>query len=165
MQVKFINEMTPLSDVIKVKDLVSPFVVVNEEMNEVNSLDLKGMKLYLTLPSVDTPVCSLELSKFIQLLKDEDITVLAISMDLPFALSRWCQSHASEKVIVASDFRYHDFSDASGLLMPAIGLFSRSVMIVNEENVVEYVEVVEDVSQEPDYDQVLAEIKRLKNSR
>lgn len=161
MKVKFNGALTPLSNMIKVEDHLDPFVVVDSDMNEIRSEDLKGIKLYLTVPSVDTSVCSLELTKFISLLKNEKITVLSISMDLPFALNRWCQSHASDNVITVSDFRYHDFSDSSGLLMPEIGLFSRSVILVDENDLVRYIEIVEDVSKEPDYDQVLTQIKRI----
>ena len=162
MKVKFKGELTALSENIKEKDRLGEFVVVDSKMNEIRSEDLKGIKLYLTVPSVDTSVCSIELSKFIELLKDEDIAVLSISMDLPFALDRWCQSHVSEKVTAASDFRYHDFADASGLLMPEIGLFSRSVILTDENNIVRYLEIVEDVSNEPDYQKVLDHIKELK---
>lgn len=162
MKVKFKGELTPLSENIKETDLLGEFVVVDSKLNEIRSEDLKGIKLYLTVPSVDTSVCSIELAKFIELLKDEDITVLAVSMDLPFALDRWCQSHVSENVVAASDFRYHDFADASGLLMPEIGLFSRSVMLTDENNIVRYLEIVENVSDEPNYRKALDQIKALK---
>ncbi len=159
MQVKFNGVLTPLSAPIHVKDRIDEFVVVDQDMNEIKSTQLTGKKLYLTLPSVDTSVCSLELSKFVELVKDFDITVLAISMDLPFALNRWCQDHASGNVVAVSDFRYHDFADVSGLFMPSIGLFSRSVLLVDEHDIVQYMEIVDDVSQEPDYEEVVRIIR------
>ncbi len=165
MKVKFKGEYTPLSENIKEKDHLGEFIVVDSNMNEIKSNDLKGIKIILTVPSVDTSVCSRELAHFIDLLKDEEITFLSVSMDLPFALDRWCQSHAAENIIAASDFRYHDFADVSGLIMPEIGLFSRSVLLVDENNIVRYLEIVEDVSNEPDYEKVMNQLQSLKKRR
>ncbi len=164
MRVKFKGEYTPLSENIKEKDHLGEYTVVDSKMNEIKSDDLKGIKIILTVPSVDTSVCSRELAKFIDILKNETITILSVSMDLPFALDRWCQSHASENIVTASDFRYHDFADASGLLMPEIGLFSRSVLLVDENDMVRYLEIVEDVSNEPDYEKVMEQLQLLKKS-
>lgn len=131
-------------------------------MNEINSKTIKGNKLILTVPSVDTRVCSLELSKFIELLKDEEIQVITISMDLPFALDRWCQANANH-MIVASDFRYRDFTDKVGFMMHEIGLFARSLILVDDLNHVRYLEVTNNVHEEPNYQKVIQEIKKLKN--
>lgn len=162
MDVLFKSKRTPLSEVITRNETLNEFTVVDSQMNEIKSQNLSGIKLYLTLPSVDTRVCSLELSRFIEYLKDEDIIVLSISMDLPFALSRWCQNHTSDRLIVTSDFRYHDFADASGCFMPQIGLFARSVILVDEKNLVRYIEIVDDVSNEVNYQEVMNQIKMLK---
>lgn len=161
MQIKFNGMLTFLSENIKQGELLNEFVVVDSDLHEINSNDIKGIKLYLTLPSVDTPVCSLELSKFIQLLKNVDITIVSISMDLPFALNRWCQNNASDHVLTTSDFRYKDFADVSGLMMHEIGLFSRSVLLVDEHNIVRYIEIVDDVTHEPTYELVHRQITKL----
>lgn len=162
MEVLFKNKKTPVNIQIKENELMKNFIVVDSNMNEVNTKDIKGNKLILTVPSVDTGVCSLELSKFIELLKNEDIQVITISMDLPFALDRWCQAHAN-RMIVASDFRYRDFSNKIGFIMPEIGLFARGVILVDSNGVIQYIELVENVHNEPNYQKILEDISKLKN--
>lgn len=163
MQVKFKGEYTPVDVNVSVNDRMKDFVVVDSKMNEIRSYELKGIKLILSVPSVDTSVCSMELSKFVEYIQDQDVTLISISQDLPFALDRWCQANRSDKIIAASDFRYHDFERVSGLLMKKIGLFSRSVLIVDENNKIRYLEIVEDVSCEPNYEKVIQQLKMLKN--
>lgn len=165
MNIKFKNEITSIASVIQINEAMPPFIVVDSKMNEIKSDDVSGMKLILTLPSVDTSVCSLELAKFIELLKDKPIHILSISMDLPFALDRWCQRNAADNLIAASDFRYHGFAGSSGLLMREIGLFSRSVLLIDSENKVRYLEIVEDVSNEPNYQKALEEIEKLLSTK
>lgn len=162
MEVLFKNKKTPVNIKIKENELMNDFVIVDSKMNEIDSKTLKGNKLILTVPSVDTSVCSLELSKFIELLKDEEIQVITISMDLPFALDRWCQANGNH-MIVASDFRYHDFENKIGFMMSEIGLFARSVVLVDSKNKVQYMELVENVHNEPNYQKVIQKIKELKN--
>lgn len=162
MEVLFKNKKTPVNIQIKENELLNDFVVVDSNMNEVNTKDIKGNKLILTVPSVDTRVCSIELSKFIELLKDEEIQVISISMDLPFALERWCQANANH-MIVASDFRYRDFANKIGFMMPEIGLFARGVVLVDSKGIIQYIELVENVHNEPNYQKILEEIKQLKN--
>ena len=76
MRVKFKGEYTPLSENIKEKDHLGKYTVVDSKMNEIKSDDLKGIKIILTVPSVDTSVCSRELAKFIDILKNETITII-----------------------------------------------------------------------------------------
>ena len=162
MEVLFKNKKTPVNIQIKENELFNDFVVVDSNMNEVNTKDLKGNKLILTVPSVDTRVCSIELAKFIELLKGEDIQVITVSMDLPFALDRWCQANANH-MIVASDFRYHDFANKIGFMMPEIGLFARGAVFVDSKGIIQYIELVENVHNEPNYQKILEEINKLKN--
>ena len=162
MKVLFKNKKTPVNIYIDINEKISDFTFVDSNMNEIDSKLIKGNKLILTVPSVDTRVCSLELSRFIELLKDEEIQVITISMDLPFALDRWCQANANH-MIVASDFRYRDFTNKVGFMMPEVGLFARGVILVDDKDEVQYIELVENVHNEPDYQKILEEIKKLKN--
>ena len=162
MEVLFKNKKTPVNIQIKENELLNDFIVVDSNMNEVNTKDIKGNKLILTVPSVDTRVCSIELAKFIELLKGEDIQVITVSMDLPFALDRWCQANANH-MIVASDFRYHDFANKIGFMMPEIGLFARGAVFVDSKGIIQYIELVENVHNEPNYQKILEEINKLKN--
>lgn len=159
MNILFRDHQYTIQNKLEQNTFLDNFTVVDSNFNEIHLQDIKGKKIILTVPSVDTKVCSLELGKFIHLLKEYDVTLLSISMDLPFALDRWCQNN-SDQIIATSDFRYHDFKKLSGLFIKEIGLFVRSVILLNENNQVEYIEVVENTHTEPNYEQVLAHIKR-----
>ena len=159
MNILFREQNYAIQEKIQKNTYIDNFTVVDSNFNEIQFKDIKGKKVILTVPSVDTKVCSLELGKFIHLLQDYDVTLVSISMDLPFALDRWYQNN-SQQIIATSDFRYHDFKNMSGLFMKEIGLFVRSVMIVNDQNQVEYIEIVENTHTEPNYDNVLAQLKR-----
>ena len=158
MKVLFKNKEEILNVKLSVNDQLNDFVVVDSKMNEIHFNEIKGLKIILTVPSVDTRVCSMELGKFVEYLKDMDVKLISISMDLPFALDRWCQNN-SENIIATSDFRYHDFDSVSGLLMKNVGLFSRSVILVDENNRIKYMEIVENTHTEPNYQKVLELIR------
>ena len=157
MKVLFKKKEEELDVVLKVNDVLNDFVVVDSNLEEIRLYNLKGKKLILSIPSVDTGVCSIELSKFIHFVEEVNVKLISVSMDLPFALNRWCMNH-SNNIIATSDFRYHDFSKVTGLLMKN-GLFVRSVILLDENNKIEYIEVVENTHSEPDYNQVLKLIK------
>lgn len=153
----FKNQAVTLNGpVLKKGDIFPAFTVTDQNMQDVNSTQIIGKKIYLSVPSIDTDVCSMELSKFITYLKDRlDVTCLAISMDLPFAQQRWCQNQQSENVTLYSDFKYHSFAKASSTFINELHLLARSAFIVDENNTIQYVEYVSEVSHEPDYSALL----------
>lgn len=157
MKVLFKNEAVALNDEpYHIGDTIDEFRLVDQNMNLVQSSDLKGVKLFLTIPSVDTSVCSLELAKFMRLIQNKEVKIISVSMDLPFALNRWCQANsANQQLLTTSDYRYRDFAKLPGVFMPELGLFARSVIIVDENNQVVYLEVCENVSDEPNYQEAL----------
>ena len=157
MKVLFKNKDEELNVLIHENEVLDNFVVVDSNLNEVYLYDIKGKKIVLSVPSVDTGVCSLELSKFIHFLEELDVKLISVSMDLPFALRRWCENN-SENIIATSDFRYHDFNKKTGLLMKN-GLFARSVILLDENNNIIYKEIVENTHSEPNYNQVIEIIK------
>lgn len=159
MNILFREQNYAIQEKIQKNTYIDNFTVVDSNFDEIQFKDIKGKKVILTVPSVDTNVCSIELGKFIHFLQDFDVTLISVSMDLPFALNRWCQNN-SDQIIATSDFRYHDFKNKSGLFMKEIGLFVRSVIVVNEQNQVEYIEIVENTHTEPNYNNVLDILKR-----
>ena len=85
--------------------------------------------------------------------------VLCLSMDLPFALKRFCAAEGIENVVTGSLFRNADFGKNYGLLiadLPLKGLLARAVVVLDEDNRVQYMELVEEITQEPDYAAALA---------
>jgi thioredoxin-dependent peroxiredoxin len=91
----------------------------------------------------------------------DDVSILTVSMDLPFAQSRWCGAAGVEQVITLSDHRDAAFGQAYGLLIKELRLLGRAVMVLDREGVVRYYQLVKEVSEEPDYDAALEAVKAL----
>ena len=139
------------------------FALVKTDLATISLEDLKGKTLVLNIfPSLDTGVCATSVRKFNQLASNmKDTLVLAISRDLPFAHSRFCTVEGIENVIPLSDFRATSFSEDYGVLMsdgPLAGLLARAVVVIDPELVVRYVQLVPEITHEPDYDEVLRHI-------
>lgn len=138
------------------------FHIVKNDLTELSLQDTSGNRIFLSVPSLDTGVCSLEVSKFMEYIKDsKDVTCYSISNDLPFALDRWCQAKENEQVVTASDYKYHEFGEASATYIEELALLSRAVFLLDKDNVVRYVEYVSEISNEPNYDAVLNALGKL----
>jgi thiol peroxidase len=129
--------------------------------------DLEGLnKIIISLPSIDTGICALETKKFNEAVaKLENTVCLAISKDLPFALKRFCGAEGIENLKAVSDFRYGDFATEYNVEMvnsPLKTLLARAVFVLDKENKITYVELVEDIVHEPEYDKVLEAVAKLK---
>ena len=135
------------------------FSLVKADLSEVSLGEFKGKKLVLNIfPSIDTETCAMSVRTFNQKAASLDNTeVLCISMDLPFAAGRFCGAEGIDKVTTASGFR-SSFGDDYGLKFstgPLAGLYSRSVIVVDEAGKVVYTQQVEETVDEPDYDAAL----------
>ena len=136
------------------------FTLVKSDLATITLEDLKGKTLVLNIfPSLDTGICATSVRKFNQLASNmKDTLVLAISKDLPFAHSRFCTTEGIENVIPLSDFRATSFSEDYGVLLedgPLQGLLTRAVIVIDPDLIVRYVQLVPEITQEPDYDEVL----------
>lgn len=137
---------------------------VGSDLSEGTLSGLKGKVVVLfSVPSVDTGVCATETRTFNQRLAGMGAVGLAISADLPFALKRFCAAEGIDNVQGVSDFRFRDM-DKYGVRMadgPLAGLLARVVFVVGKDGVLRYVQVVPEITTEPDYDAVLAEVGKL----
>ncbi len=137
---------------------------VGTDLSEGDLSSLKGKVVVLfSVPSVDTGVCAAETRSFNQRLSGMGAAGVAISEDLPFALKRFCAAEGIENVQGVSDFRFRDM-DKFGVRMadgPLAGLLARVVFVIDKEGVLRYTQVVPEITTEPDYDAVLAEVKKL----
>jgi thiol peroxidase len=113
------------------------------------------------VPSLDTSVCDTEVRKFNEHAASlgEDVAVLVISMDLPFAQQRWCGAAGIKNVQTLSDHRHAAFGSAYGVLIEQLRLLARAVFIVDQEGIVRYIEIVDEMTEEPDYQAALEAIK------
>jgi thioredoxin-dependent peroxiredoxin len=151
-------------DELQVGDKAPGFTVLDAQSREFRFAALAGgVRVLLSVPSLDTPVCALEARRFDEKLSalDDALQVLAISMDLPFALSRWCGATGIERVRVFSDHRDAAFGSAYGMLIPELRLLARSVFVIDADDVIRYVQLVPDIGDEPDYDAVLRAVREL----
>lgn len=161
MNVKFNgNPVTLVGESVKVGDTAPDFLVVDNALNNVNLSDTTGKRIFLAVPSIDTPVCDVEVRKFNEeAAKLKDVTVYVVSMDLPFAQSRWCGNAGVENVKTVSDYKQKSFGKNYGTLVEELGLLARAVFVVDENNKVTYVEYCEDIVNEPNYEKALEAVK------
>jgi thiol peroxidase len=141
------------------------FAALDTGMNPVGLSAFKGKTLIISsVPSLDTPVCDLETRRFNQEAArlGPNVEIVTISMDLPFAQKRWCGAAGVDKVKTLSDHRNASFGMAYGVLMKETRLLARAVFVVDKAGVVRYVQLVKEITSEPDYDDVLKAVAALK---
>lgn len=137
------------------------FKLTAGDLSEKSLVDFKGKKVVLNIfPSIDTGTCAMSVRTFNEKASGlENTVVLCISRDLPFAQGRFCAAENLENVITLSEYKDSNFSDAYQVKFvdgPLTGLLSRSVVVIDEEGKVSYIEQVAETTEEPDYDQALA---------
>lgn len=162
-QVSFQQDpVTLLGNEIKVGDTAPNFTVLNNDLQEISLDDYKGKKkLISVVPSIDTGVCSDQTRRFNEEAeKLDNVHVLTISMDLPFAQKRWCAAEGIGNLDTLSDHRDADFGEKYGVLIKELRLLARSIFVVDSNDKVTYVEYVEEVSNHPDYESALEAIKQ-----
>ncbi|MEN3041562.1 MAG: thiol peroxidase [Bacteroidia bacterium] len=122
-------------------------------------------QILITVPSLDTPVCAAEAKKFNEALSQlgDKISAVVVSMDLPFAQNRYCESYQVSGITVASDYRYRDMVKygvviAEGALR---GILARAVFVIDGSGTITYTELVPEIGQEPNYEAALAAIRAL----
>lgn len=139
------------------------FALVKQDLSEAVLSDYKGKRLVLNIfPSIDTGICAISVRKFNEKAAAlKNTAVLCVSMDLPFAQSRFCGAEGIKNVVTASAFR-SAFGDHYGVTIaegPLTGLLSRAIVVINESGKVLYTEQVPEIAQEPNYDAALAALK------
>jgi len=150
------NPLTLLGDEIRVGEQAPDFTVVGNDLAPVEFAAFRGKVCIISsVPSLDTPVCDVETRRFNEEAAKlgPDVAVLTISMDLPFAQKRWCGAAGVSAVQTLSDHRDASFGAAYGV--------ARAVFVVDKESVVQYVELVKEIADEPDYDAALAAVGKL----
>jgi len=160
------NAIHTVGSVLQAGEQVPNFELTRNDMTDVNLETYKGMvKIFNIFLSIDTPVCATSVKEFNKrATQHENIIVLNISADLPFAGSRFCAAEGLERVETLSTFR-SSFPDDYGIRIaegPLKGLCSRAVIIVSKDNQVLYSEQVSELSQQPDYDLALKAIQAIK---
>lgn len=148
----------------KIGEVVPDVRYVGADLKEGRLSDQNGeVYVLFSVPSVDTGVCAKEAHTFNEKLSAMHVAGIAISEDLPFALKRYCAAEGVEHVKAVSDFRYRDMDKFGVRLMdsPLAGLLARVVFVIDKDGVLRYVQVVPELTTEPDYEAVLAAVRKL----
>ena len=157
------NPVTLVGKEIKVGDKAPDFIVLKNDTSPFSLKDAgDSVKIISVVPSLDTGVCELQTINFNEMAAElGDVLILTISVDLPFAQSRFCGAHGIDKVITLSDHKDLSFGLNYGFVIEESRLLSRGIVILDKDNTVKYVEYVKDSGTHPDYDRVLEEVKKL----
>jgi thioredoxin-dependent peroxiredoxin len=154
--------LTLLGKEVKVGDKAPDFTVLQNDLSPASLSSYLGKVVILSaVPSLDTPVCDIETKRFnseaAQL--GDGVSVLTVSMDLPFAQKRWCGAAGATHVVTLSDHKEASFGEAYGVLIKELRLLSRAVFVVDRKGVVRYVDMIKEITHEPDYDAALEAVK------
>jgi thiol peroxidase len=158
------NPLTLLGGAVKVGSPAPDFTALNTDLEPVRLSSYRGKVVIISaVASLDTPVCDAETHRFNEEAGQlgQDIVVLTLSMDLPFAQKRWCAAEGIANVVTLSDHRDAEFGRAYGVLIKELRLLARAVFVVDREGVVRYVQIVPELTHEPDYAPVLQAAKAL----
>jgi len=157
------NPLTLLGNSVKVGDTAPDFTLLTTELKPLSLKETKGVRILTTVPSLDTPVCDMQVRRFNQeAAKLPNVSIYAISADLPFAQKRWCGGAGVDKLTTLSDHLSMGFAAAYGLYVKELRLVARAVMVIDSTGKVVYRELVPEITQQPDYDGALKAAKEAK---
>ena len=142
------------------------FLVVNKDLKEVRLSDFgNSIKVITFFPSLDTPVCDLQVKTFNKKAANlsDDVAVIGISKDLPFAQARFCISNGIEKIEILSDYKYSSFGLNYGILIKELELLARGVVIIDQNNIIRYFNYVDELTNEPNYEEALKALEDVLN--
>lgn len=159
------GQLMPLEGKLPALNAPAPaFTVVDAQFSSINLSDYLGKTVLISaVPSLDTGVCALQTKRFNTEITqfDDKVVMLTLSMDLPFAQKRFCQTENVDKIKVLSDSVWRNFGEQYGLIIKDRGLLARAIFIIDAKGVLKYQELVKDVSQHPDYQAALAALTQI----
>jgi len=158
------NPLTLVGNEAKLGDPAPDFIVLDNSLSPVKFSSYRGKVCIISsVPSLDTPVCDMETRRF----NEEaghigpDVVILTISMDLPFAQKRWCAASGVNNVQTLSDHRDASFGLSYGVLIKELRLLARAVFLVDRKGTIQYIQLVNELTKEPDYEAILAALRKV----
>jgi thiol peroxidase len=152
------NPLTLVGRVLKNEMPVPDFRVTSQDLKEITLADYRGkIKILTSFPSLDTPVCDLQVKEFNKRAShlSGEVVIVGVSKDLPFAQKRFCTEYDIDSVTVVSDYKTSSFGINYGLLIKELNLLARSVVIVDKNDYLRYLQIVDELTTPPDYEDVL----------
>lgn len=157
--------LTLLGEPTVVGAIAPDFTAIDATFSPVKLSDFKGKTVVISVfPSIDTPVCATQTREFNKLATSfgDNVVVLGISKDLPFALGRFCGAEGIKNIHTLSDFMSNDFGLKYGFLIKEMQLLTRGVVIIDKDSRISYVEYLGDIANEPNYDAAIAKLNEIK---
>jgi thiol peroxidase len=158
------NPLTLLGKELRIGESAPDAELLDNDLNAVKLSSFKGKVCVISsVPSLDTPVCDMETRRFNEAAGKlgDNVVVLTVSMDLPFAQKRWCGAAGVERVITLSDHRGASFGNAFGVLIKELRLLARSIFVIDRNGIIQYIQHVKELSQEPDYEAVIKAVQKI----
>jgi len=155
--------LTLFGEGVKVGDRAPDFTAVANDMSAASLGQYAGKTVIIaSVPSLDTPVCDVETRRFNKEASGlgDNVVILTVSMDLPFAQKRWCGAAGVDRVITLSDHRDASFGIAYGVLVKELRLLARAVFVVDSKGVIRHAQIVGELTLEPDYAAALAAARK-----
>jgi thiol peroxidase len=157
------NPKTLLGPELKAGDAAPDFEAVDGKLGPVNlAATGNGVRIFSVIPSLDTPVCDAQTKRFNEeAAKLPNVSIYTVSMDLPFAQSRWCGAFGVDKVKMISDHRSGSFGEHYGTMIKDLRIESRAIFVVDKDNVIRHAEYVKEVGEHPNYESALGVATKL----
>ena len=158
------NPLTLMGQELKVGDMAPDVVLANNDLAPVSLSSYQGKVCIISsVPSLDTPVCDMETRRFNEEAGalGDDVAIITVSMDLPFAQKRWCGAAGVDKVITLSDYGDMSFGNAYGVLIKELKLLARAVFVLDRQGIIQYIQLVNEVTEEPNYQEILDAVGKL----
>ena len=158
------NPLTLVGQELSAGDAAPDLELLDNDLNAIKLSSFQGKVCVISaVPSLDTPVCDMETRRFNEAAGKlgGDVVILTVSMDLPFAQKRWCGAAGVESVITLSDHREAAFGVAYGVLIKELRLLARAVFVLDRKGIVWHIQIVKEVTDEPNYDAVLEAVNKL----
>ncbi|MUT68138.1 thiol peroxidase [Paenibacillus sp. NEAU-GSW1] len=158
------NPITLVGPTLNKGDQAPDFVINKSLVEEVSLKDFAGkVKLISVVPSIDTGVCDAQTRRFNEEAANlgDNVIILTVSVDTPFAQSRWCGAAGVEKVVMLSDFKNHSFGEAYGVYIKEFGLDMRSIFVIDANDTIQYVEYLGEMTEHPNYEAAINAVKAL----
>ncbi len=158
------DPVTLVGNDVKIGESAPDCTLTANDLSDFQLSSLKGKKVILSVvPSLDTAVCDLQTKRFNQEAANlgSEVAIVTISMDLPFAQKRWCGATGSDQIQTVSDHRDAAFGEAYGVLVKGLRILTRAIFVVDAEGILQYKQIVSEITNEPNYEEVLEAVKKL----
>jgi thiol peroxidase len=157
------NPLTLSGNEVNVGERAPDFIALDPNLTPIKFSSYQNKICVISsVPSLDTPVCDMETRKFNEEASKlgDKIQILTISMDLPFAQKRWCGAAGVSKIQTLSDHRDAQFGLAYGVLIKELRLLARAVFLVDQKGILRYIQLVKDITSEPNYEEIWSALKK-----